>query len=97
MGKVEWTRTAKKDFEKAIKYIAKRNPLNAIKVKDNILFHVFLLLENPTKNIPDNLRIENDGSFRFFCLYEYRISYKIKGEDILIVRFRHMKQKEKPF
>jgi plasmid stabilization system protein ParE len=97
MGKVIWTNPANKDFEKAIKFIAKRNPLNAITVKDNILFEIFLLLKNPDKNIPDNLKKDNDGSFRFFIIYEFKISYKIIDEGVLIVRFRHMKQKQKIF
>jgi plasmid stabilization system protein ParE len=97
MGKVNWTNPAYKDFENAIKYIAIRNPLNAIKVKDNILFEVFLLLKNPEKNIPDNLKKNNDGSFRFFIIYEFKISYQIVDEGVLIVRFRHMKQKQKFF
>lgn len=48
-------------------------------------------MEYPQKYNPDKYKTKNDGSFRAFEMYHYRISYRYKGSEIRIVRIRHTK------
>ncbi len=43
----------------------------------------------------DNQRNNNDGSFRAYFVYNYKISYRILGSEIQILRVRHTSRKPK--
>lgn len=43
----------------------------------------------------DKQKINNDGSFRVYSVYDYAVSYQIKKDTINILRVRHNAQKPK--
>jgi mRNA-degrading endonuclease RelE of RelBE toxin-antitoxin system len=47
------------------------------------------LSNNPEKHQIDKLKIDNDGTWRAFEKFHYRISYRIFNDEILIIRMRH--------
>lgn len=47
------------------------------------------LVSNPERHPLDKYKLTNDGTYRAFELYHYRISYKISIDTIRIVRMRH--------
>lgn len=86
---VLWDNKAKENLRKAITYIHKESPQGAKILKNKILETVKKLPSNPDIFEADKLKKENDGSYRVFYAYSYRIVYKVTEAAILILRVRH--------
>ncbi|MHA4811129.1 type II toxin-antitoxin system RelE/ParE family toxin [Flavitalea flava] len=84
-----WTQQAIAELKKAYKYISQDSPQNAKKVIDEIILLTDKLPDQPEIFPPDKLKKNNDGSWRAFEKFRYRISYRITAKDIRIVRMRH--------
>ncbi len=69
--------------------IKKDSLQNAGKVRSAIVSAAIELSENPGRYNPDKFKKNNDGSFRAFELYHFRIAYKVTEKEIIIVRVRH--------
>lgn len=82
---------AKHSLLEAYRYIKKDSPQNAEKVRGKILNSIKELLESPERHGPDKYRVDNDGSFRAFEIYKYRITYHVSSSEIRIIRIRHTK------
>lgn len=86
---VVWNLNAKQELKRIYEYILKESYQNAIKVQQEIIDAVLSLPEHPDKYHPDKYKTNNDGTFRSFELYHHRISYRIKNDQIRIIRIRH--------
>ena len=64
---------------------------NAEKVKAKILASIKELVKNPERHGPDKYRLNNNGSFRAYEIYKYRITYHVSGDEIHVIRIRHTK------
>jgi plasmid stabilization system protein ParE len=84
-----WGDLAKSELTKIYNYIALDSVQNAEMVRDNLINAVGNLAKNPFKHPLDFLKIDNDGTWRAFEKYHYRISYQIYDEQVLIARIRH--------
>jgi plasmid stabilization system protein ParE len=82
---------AKLQLRFAYEYILKDSPQNAEKFRSKILTSIKELIENPEKYPPDKYKINNDGSFRAYEIYKYRITYQVSEDQILVIRIRHTK------
>ena len=91
MQKVIIDNLAKQQLKELYLYIKKDSLQNAHKVKNEILSSIKKLIKNPEVHAPDKYCLENDGSFRAFELYKYRITYHVSKEQIRIIRIRHTK------
>jgi len=89
LRKIVWDIYALNEFEKIIDYIKKDSPLAAKKVKSEIFEIIKKLPSNPLMFAKDALKENNDGSYRAFFAFSYRIAYKITEDCILILRIRH--------
>ncbi|WP_394803624.1 type II toxin-antitoxin system RelE/ParE family toxin [Niabella hibiscisoli] len=50
----------------------------------------FLTLANyPDKHKVDQYKTQNDGSWRAFEIHHCRISYRVRGNEVRIIRLRH--------
>ncbi len=87
--KVIWDVEATKHLREIYKYIKKFSPEGARKVRDEIFEVVRKLPSNPEMFAEDSLKENNDGNYRVFYLYSYRIVYKVTPDCILILRVRH--------
>ncbi|MCY7311924.1 MAG: type II toxin-antitoxin system RelE/ParE family toxin [Bacteroidota bacterium] len=87
--KVIWPLPAQTQLAEIYKYILKSSYQNAEKVKADILASSRKLPANPEMYPADKYRKDNDGSFRAYELYHYRIAYRITEQEIIIVRVRH--------
>jgi plasmid stabilization system protein ParE len=81
--------SAQQTFTEAINYIRKDSFENAGKVKSLILKSLSGLINNPEKYPPDKYRTGNDGSYRAFEMYKFRITYHIPSTEIRVLRIRH--------
>ena len=95
--KIIWSKTALKQFEFAINYIAEDSIQNAEKVRTEILEKIEKLVLNPEMYKADKLKTNNDGSYRAFELYHYRIAYRFIEKEILIFRVRHTGREPKEY
>jgi plasmid stabilization system protein ParE len=82
---------AKVQLRNAYNYIKKDSPQNAEKIKSDILASFQELINNPESHAPDKYRITNDGSYRAYEIYKYRITYHLSEERIIVIRIRHTK------
>ena len=88
---IRWNKRAIQQLDEAIEYIKTDSPANSEKVRKEILLKISELIKHPKLYNPDKYKINNDGSFRAFELYRYRISYRYIENEIRILRIRHTK------
>jgi plasmid stabilization system protein ParE len=86
-----WDIGAYKQFEDAIAYIEKESLTNAENFKTEISKKLKGILLQPERYPADKYKKMNDGSFRAFELFRYRISYQYKSNQIRVIRLRHTK------
>ncbi len=77
------------ELQKAYLYILKDSLQNAEMVRDDIINLTIELSNHPERYPIDKLKNKNDGTWRYFQKYHYRVSYKITKNEIRIVRLRH--------
>jgi plasmid stabilization system protein ParE len=87
---------AKAQLKGAYTYIKLDSPKNAEKVKAKILASIIELTDRPEKHPKDKYRLNNDGSYRAFEIYKYRVSYHVSQEQITVIMIRHTKTVAKP-
>ena len=87
--KVVWDTQAYLQLEKEHKYIKKKSVTGANKVWKSIRDTVKSLALHPEIFSLDRFKKNNDGSYRAFEKYSYRVSYKVKETEIIILRVRH--------
>jgi plasmid stabilization system protein ParE len=95
--KIIWRLKAKADFETLIDYISQDSPFAANNVGLAIIDEISNLPVLPEKFVKDSWKKNNDGSYRVFFKYHYRISYKITPATIYILRIRHTSQDPKEY
>ena len=86
---VVWSNSAKAELKKVYEYIGLDSLQNAQMVRDTLVDLTIDLPQHPEKYPSDKFKKDNDGSWRAFEKYHYRISYRIMKEEIRIVRLRH--------
>ncbi len=91
MVKVVIDDAAKKSLQEAYLYIKKDSLQNTEKVKSEILASIRELLKNPERHAPDKYRLNNNGSYRAYEMYKYRITYHVSPTEIRVIRIRHTK------
>ena len=89
--KVVWSDDAKSQLKAAYKFIAADSIKNAGKIRSEILSLTKNLSENPERYSKDKFKLNNDGTYRAFEKYKYRISYRVFESEIRILRMRHTK------
>ena len=94
---VIWPKIVQNQLAKVHEHILKDSVQNAEKVKKDILASTHKLETNPEIYPLDKYRKNNDGSFRAYKLYHYRIAYRITETQIIIVRIRHSKRVPKVY
>ena len=82
---------AKYQLRQAYNYIKKDSVKNADKVRGSIVASINELVNNPEQHPPDKYRLDNDGSYRAYEIYKYRITYHITKDQITVIRIRHTK------
>jgi plasmid stabilization system protein ParE len=89
---IKWNKQALVQFDEIIAYIDNTSPKNAITFRDKVLALINSLKDQPEKFAPDKYKSSNDGSFRAFEFYHYRLSYRYYNNEIRILRIRHTKR-----
>lgn len=95
--KVVWRIRAKTDFADILNYIALDSVYAANKVGTDILAIIAMLPASPEIFVKDDWKYNNDGSYRVFYLYHYRVSYRVTNDAIYILRIKHTSQEPKHY
>ena len=90
--KVVWDEIATDQLKQIFQFIRSDSLQNAEKVKREILKIVRSIPNHPFKFPPDKFKEENDGSYRAFVKYNYRVAYRVTGQQIKILTVRSDKQ-----
>lgn len=91
--KIEWSAKALDQLKSALLFIHADSPANSEKVRRGIFLKLERAVQNPEFFPRDKYKINNDGSFRAFELYSYRISYRFTDASIRVLRIRHTSRK----
>ena len=96
MGKqirqIIWDETALQNFIDILEYIKQDSPTNSKRVASRIINLVKAIQANPLMYREDELKRDNDGTYRVFNRESFRVSYKIEPKVIIIARIRHSSQ-----
>ncbi len=84
-----WSDMAKLQLKEIYRHIKKDSEQSAKQVKTKILASTKILELGKEVYKSDVLKINNDGTYRAYMIYSYRIVYKINEDSINILRIRH--------
>ena len=87
--KIVWDSEALSQLQEIYEYIKEDSIASAKKVRKVILEETKKLPDNPEAHSLDRFKIKNNGSYRAFEKYKYRVSYRILQTEIRILRVRH--------
>lgn len=71
---ITWNQIASQELKKIYEHILNDSYQNAVKVRQTIINSILSLPENPEKYPLDKYKTNNDGTWRAFEIYHYRIS-----------------------
>ncbi|MCB9033756.1 MAG: type II toxin-antitoxin system RelE/ParE family toxin [Chitinophagales bacterium] len=94
---VVWNKTARTQVRNIYNYIAKDSLQNAKKVVEGIVQSTNQLEINPERFAKDKYKQNNDGTYRYYELYNYRIVFRIYKNHIRIIRLRSTHQEPKDY
>jgi len=87
--KIVWDKKAILQMEEVYQYLKEHSTQSANKVRKSIKETIRKLSKHPEIYPMDRLKYNNDGSFRAFEVYSYRITYRVMENEIRILRVRH--------
>jgi plasmid stabilization system protein ParE len=98
MGKkIIWSEDALLQLEDIHFYIFFES--KSIRIADKVIETIFdsteILISKPEIYELDEQRKPNDGTFRAYYVYNYKISFRITNQEIQILRVRHTSRKPK--
>lgn len=88
---IDWDTAALHQLESILEHLERESAF-AVKIVMHAILHRVSKIENtPFINEVDKLKTNNDGTYRAFVAYSYRVSYRVLYEKILVVilRVRH--------
>ena len=96
---VIWTETALNQLENIYFYLLESTKSITVseKVVNTIESSVAILKTKWEIYELDEMKQYNNGNYRAFEIYSYRISYRINENEIYIVRIRHISRNSKRF
>ena len=94
---VLWGKRAYAALQNAYQRIGEDSPVNAEKVRNEILAITRNLPHHPEKYPPDKFKKNNPGNYRAFEKHSYRVAYRHTDKEIRILIFRHVKQEPKKY
>jgi toxin ParE1/3/4 len=88
--RLRYTKRAAAQIDKALGYVAERSPQGAARVHERLLAVVTLLQIHPHAG-----HATSRAGVRRFGLtpYPYFIDYRVVGDDLIVMRFRHAARK----
>jgi plasmid stabilization system protein ParE len=95
--KIAWNKRPAKYLQKQLKRISEDSFIQAERIEEGILTAVENTKINPERHPKDKFKQENDGTFRAFEIFSFRVAYRFTEKEIRILRIRHVKQEPKDY
>lgn len=95
--KLIWDQQALTRLEKSLERISKKSIQQAEQVEQAILERIEITRVHPERHPPDKYKKKNPGNYRAFETHSYRVSYRHTEDEIMVLRFRHVKQDPKEY
>ena len=86
---IVWSKSASRHFLEILEFLSLHSEQATSIIGNAILNEIDFLAKTPMSHPEDRFKKRNDGTFRACVIFSYRISYKIDGTTIKIVRIRH--------
>ena len=86
---IVWSKDASSHFTEILEHLSKESDQATAIVGNEILDCIESLPSFPSKHPEDRFKNNNDGKFRAFIVFSYRISYHAGENEIQILRVRH--------
>ena len=93
--KVIWNKSALENLDRIFLYISNRSIQGVSIVVEAIEIKIEKLQRFPEMYPLDKFKNNNDGTYRAFIVFHYRIAYRFKDNTIKIIRIRHTSQEPK--
>lgn len=93
---IVWTKSAQLQLKRIFEHISLDSAKNALEVVSEIVDSIEKTTVNPEAYNLNKYKTDNDGTFRAFEIYKYRLSYRYSKGVIRVLRVRHTKMKPKP-
>lgn len=87
--KVIWSKNGSLQLKIFLKELKEKSPKAALKVKNEIFKTARSLSDNLEIYSQDRFKKDNDGSFRAFEQYNYRVTYQVEKTQVIILQVRH--------
>lgn len=95
---IVWTKRAQIHLRNIYDYISKDSEQNAKKVVQEIVLSMNKATKNPEFYPPDKYKKNNTSkSYRAYELYRYRIAYRIRADELVVLRVRHTGMEPKEY
>jgi len=95
---IKWSKAAVNSIIQIIDFLNENDFEDyAERLKSDILVIINNLPKSYDLCRPDKYKINNDGSFRALEYEKYRISFRIKADEIRILRIRHTKRRPRSY
>lgn len=95
--KISWSVSGANQLTAVLDYILDDSSQNAARVVQKLEERLNTIADFPESCPPEKYKIDNDGSYRSFLLFHYRVSYRVTDNEIRILRIRHSSMKPKYF
>jgi plasmid stabilization system protein ParE len=92
---VVWSKSSEKELKRAFDFISLDSEINAKKIAETFVKMTLDLANHPTKHPLDKYKINNQGNWRAFEKFNFRLSYRVTSTQIRIVRLRHTSRNPK--
>jgi plasmid stabilization system protein ParE len=87
--RVLWDTIALEELDRELHYLRQLSTAAPKIITTGILEKIKTIRTNPFIFEADRFKLRNDGTYRAFIVFRYRISYRILQGTILILRIRH--------
>lgn len=86
--KIRWDKQAWIQLDSAYEYIKEDSEQNAQKIRADIIYKIKEIPNHPTKYRADKYKNNNDGSYKYFEIYHYRIAFRVTEKIVKVMRIR---------
>lgn len=90
--KIKWDKQAWIQLVSAYEHIKEDSEQNAKKVRADIIRKIKEIPNHPSKYRADKYKNDNDGSYKYFEIYRYRIAFRVTEKIVKIMRIRSTHQ-----
>jgi addiction module RelE/StbE family toxin len=97
ISKIIWSKRSLRQFKKLYEYIKEESPKGADKVREAIITTSEKLKTTPLMFEADRFKTNNNGAYRAFTEFDFRVTYKVKANRIIILKIIHTSQKPKDY